>query len=354
LRSHSEEIKRDSVDVVNMGTSMPKVLAKCILLTFVLSSSFAVAEPIKLKMAYFSSDREPPYVSVLKPFADAVNRDANGVIEIEAYPGGTLGRSYAQQAQLVLDGSVDMAWVNPGLTSEQFPDQAVMEFPGLFRNTREATLAYTRLVASLKGYDDFFVIAAVANYPLMIHTRPPIASLRDLRGMNFRVNNLTEGKALKALGIVTVVMPVNEVSLAISRGTLDGTTMPPGSLFDYGISRITRYHYVAPFGAAPLVFLMNRKKFESLPKAGQDLIRKYSGEWIATHFLEEYDLKNDQAMMRLKADPDRRVIFPPQAELNELQATFRTVIEDWRNKDPRNSELLKLVETEIAKLRETH
>src|ERR1700681_1924314 len=105
----------------------------------------------------------------------------------------------------------------------------------------------------------------------MIHTRPPIASLRDLRGKKLRVNNLTEGTALKALGIMSVVIPADEVSLAISRGTIDGTTMPPGSLFDFGISRITRFHYVAPFGAAPLLFLMNRKKFESLPKTGQDV-----------------------------------------------------------------------------------
>src|SRR5471032_1837437 len=117
---------------------MINAIARCVMIAAALLPVATLAEPIKLKMAYFSSDREPPYVSVLKPFADDVNRDAHGVIQIEAYPGGTLGRNYAQQAQLVLDGSVDMAWVNPGLTSEQFPDQAVMEFPGLFRDTREA------------------------------------------------------------------------------------------------------------------------------------------------------------------------------------------------------------------------
>jgi TRAP-type C4-dicarboxylate transport system substrate-binding protein len=304
-------------------------------------------------MAYFSSDREPPYVSVLQPFADAVNREGKGVIEIVPYSGGVLGRSYPKQAQQVLDGVADMAWVNPSLTPDRFPDNDVMGFPGLFRDLKEATLVYTRLVASgaLRGFEDFFVISAAANFPLMIHTRPPIGSLPDLRGKILRVNNLIEGSALKAIGITPVIMPINEVALAIGRGTIDGATMPANALFAYGVSRITRFHYAAPLGAAPLAFLMNRKKFESLPPAGQDLIRKYSGEWTAARFVETYDANNVQAMSDLKSDPNRQVIMPPRSELDALRAAFQTVFEKWRNENPRNSELRNLVESEIAKLR---
>ena len=45
-------------------------------------SSAAVAEPIKLKLSYFSSDREVVYRSAFKPFIDSVNAAANGLIEI--------------------------------------------------------------------------------------------------------------------------------------------------------------------------------------------------------------------------------------------------------------------------------
>ncbi len=99
--------------------------------------------------------------------------------------------------------------------------------------------------------------------------------------------------------------------MAIGRGTIDGATMPPNALFGYGVSRITRFHYVAPLGAAPLAFLMNRKKFESLPKAGQDAIRKYSGEWTAARYIETFDANNIQAMKDLRSDPNRQVITPP-------------------------------------------
>jgi TRAP-type C4-dicarboxylate transport system substrate-binding protein len=213
---------------------MTNAIGRCVMIVFALLPIATVAEPIKLKMAYFASDREPPYISVLKPFADAVNEEARGIIEIGQYPGGVLdpggvlGRSLSRQPQLVLDGVADMAWVNPGLTPDRFPDNDVMEFPGLFRNLREATLVYMRVVASgaLRGYEDFFVIAAVANFPLMIHTRPPIRSLGDLRGKILRVNNVIEGSALKAIGIAPLILPVNELALAIGRGTIDGASMP--------------------------------------------------------------------------------------------------------------------------------
>jgi TRAP-type C4-dicarboxylate transport system substrate-binding protein len=345
-----------SKDCNKIGKSMTNAIARWVMIVFALFPIATVAEPIKLKMAYFASDREPPFVSVLRPFADAVNKEAQGIIEIDPYSGGVLGRSYPQQVQLVVDGIADMAWVNPSLTPGRFPDNAVMEFPGLFRDLREATLVYSRVVASgaLRGYEDFFVITAIANSPLMISTRPPIKSFPDLRGKILRVTNLIEGNALKAIGITPVVLPVNEVALAIGRGTIDGATTGPNALFAYGISRITRFHYVAPLGAAPLAFLMNRKKLESLPKAGQDAIRKYSGEWTAARYVETYDANNIRVMQDLRSDPNRQVITPPQAELDALQAAFQTVVETWRKENPRNSELLKLVEAEIAKVRSEH
>jgi hypothetical protein len=114
---------------------------------------------------------------------------------------------------------------------------------------------------------------------------------------------------------------------------------------------MTRYHYVAPLGAAPLAFLMSRKKFESLPQAGQDAIRKFSGDWPTARFVDAYEANNIQGMNDLESDPNRQVIVPPRAELDALQATFETVFDKGRLESPRNLALLKLAETEIAKVR---
>jgi TRAP-type C4-dicarboxylate transport system substrate-binding protein len=313
----------------------------------------ATAEPIALKFSYYSSDREVIYLSAVKPFIDSVNAAANGLVEIAPFTSGSLGKSYAGQAQLVLDGVADFAFANPGLTPERFPDDTVMELPGLFRDVWEASIVYTRLVASgaLRGYDDFFVVGAIAGGPQSLHTRTPISSLADLRGKKIRASNRTEGLVLDALGMSAAVLPINATADAISRGDIDGATVPPSMLVNFGISRVTSYHYFLHLGFAPLVVLMNKKKFDSLPKAAQDIIRKFSGDGFAARFAETFVADDDQVMGQLKSDPKRTVIFPSSRDFDTAQAVFQSVIDEWVAKSPHNRQLLTIVETEIAKLR---
>jgi TRAP-type transport system periplasmic protein len=332
---------------------MFKALARDMLFVLTLLPCTATAEPIKLKLSFYTSDREIIYLTAVKPFIDSVNAAANGLIEIDAFTSGSLGKSYAGQTQLVLDGVADLAFVNPGLTPEQFPDDAAMELPSLFRDVREGSVVYTRLVASgaLRGYEDFFVVGAIVGGPQSIHTRPPISSLKDLRGKKIRASNPTEGQVLDALGMSAEVMPINATTDAISRGDIDGATVPAVMLVEFGISRVTTYHYFIRLGFAPLVILMNKRKFDSLPKAGQDIVRKFSGGWLATRFAETFAAKNDLVMEQFKSDPRRTVIFPLQRDLDAARSTFQKIIDEWQAENPHNRELLTLVEGEIAKLR---
>src|SRR3984893_2782611 len=163
---------------------MFKVHARCALILFALLPAAATAEPIKLKLSYFTSDTEVLYRTAVKPFVDSVNAAANGLVEIEVFTSGSLGRSYPGQAQLVVDGVADLAFINPALTPERFPDDTVIELPGLFNDVREASFAYTRLVASgaLGGYEVFYVCGPLAGGPKSIRGRLPISSLKDLQG----------------------------------------------------------------------------------------------------------------------------------------------------------------------------
>lgn len=332
---------------------MNALLRYAMVMAFTLVPFAAGAETIKLKFAFFASDREYVYPTVVKAFVDAVNVEGKGIVEIALFPGGVLGRTYAEQAQLVLDGTADIAWVNPSLTPDLFPDNAVIELPGLFRDVREATRVYTRLVAlqALQGYGDFFVVAAVGTRPLTIHMRKPIVSLEDLRGKKIRTLNRTEGAVLEALGMVPEVMPINRTAEAINQGTIDGATAPPAVLIDFGIARFTRHHYFLDLGVAPLLIVMNRKKFDSLPNAGQDVIRKYSGEWAASRYIQKTESYDHPILEKLKADPKRTVIHPSQSDLDGARVAFKAVIEAWTAQRPHHQELLKLVHAEIAKLR---
>jgi TRAP-type C4-dicarboxylate transport system substrate-binding protein len=313
----------------------------------------ALGEPIKLKLAYYSSDQARSYTMAVKPFVDAVNADPRGGVQIEVYPGGVLGKDSNQQAQLIHDGIADMAYVVLGTVADQFKDHAVIELPGLFRDMREATTINTRLVDSeiMQGYENFFVVASLATEPEGVHTRVPIASLQDLRGKRIRANNPVEASALARLGMSAVVLPIGKTAEAISRGTIDGAATALGPLTDFGIGRVVNYHYFLRLGPSVRSLLMSRARFDALPKPAQDAIRRYSGKWLADRFVKDDEAYNESLLDELRADPQRRVMFPSSPEIDVAANAFRAMREEWANASPHSRSLLNLVQEELAKYR---
>ena len=328
-------------------------LIRLFVAALVLLPTMAAAEPITLKLAYFSSDRSTTYVAAVKPFVDAVNAEAANLIHIDVAFSGALGRDPAKQLQLVLDGTADLAFIFPGYTPKQFPDTTVIELPGLFSGIREATLAYTALIATnaMRGYEQFYVVGAYASEPELIHTRLPATSLQELKGMQIRSNNSMQARALTALGMVPVQMPINQAPTAIGSGKLDGSMVSPAPLVEFGISRVTPNHYLLGVSSAPLALVMDRKKFDSLPAQAQKIIRKYSGEWIAEHYIKTYLAENAAAVDSLRRDPNRKVVVPSASDLKTALAAFTSIREEWAAENPHNQEILAKANAELAKLR---
>lgn len=331
-----------------------RVRASCVALAFALAGArAAAAEPVTLKVSFWSSDRSPAYVSLVKPFVDAINRDGGELLRAQVYFSGALSPVQSEQPRIVLDGTADIAFIVPGQNPERFVDTGAIELPGLFRDTREASLVYTRLVAAnaLRGYEDFFAVATIGTYPESIHSRKRLVSLADLKGQKLRVNNPTQGAAVAKLGVLPTVVAINEVSNAIASGALDGLVVQPAQLADVGAHRLVSNHYLLSVSSAPLTLLMNRKLFERLPQAAQAIIRKYSGEWAALRYVETSDAFNEEVIRQIKTDPRRHVTLPTVSETAEAQRMFDAVAEEWASKSPRNRELLALVRAELEKVR---
>jgi TRAP-type C4-dicarboxylate transport system substrate-binding protein len=323
------------------------------LLTAGIGGSAASAEPIKLKLSLVTSDRALIYLGGVKPFVDAVNAEAKGLLEIEIFFSGALEKQPTLQPQLVADGGADLAFIFPGYTPERFYDNTVIELPGLFQDTREASLVYTRMIASgaIKGYDDYIVVAALSSPAESIHGRRPIDSIASLDGMTVRTNNATEAMAVGKLGMRPVPMPMNLVAEALSDGKIDSATAPLPMLFEFGVGRVSSYHYMLEISGAPLALVMNRKKFDSLPREAQDIIRKYSGEWPVGPYLQSYEESGRQVIDQLQSNPRRKVVQPSPADRAAAEIVFKSVIDEWAAKAPANRQQLETARAEIARLR---
>ena len=321
---------------------MKKLLIACAAIALT-TASIAKADPVKLKFAFFTGETERTWTTTIKPFIDAINQEGKGIIEIEAYPNGALGRNMGQQAQMVLDGVADIAFVLPALTPGRFTENQVMELPGIVTDVKDATLIYTGMLrgGKIKGFEDFYVIAALGGDSFPLHTRQPIGNLADLKGKKIRAGGALQSRTLKALGIVPVLMPINEVPEAIARGTIDGTAIQTLPMIDYGVGKVVNYHYFAGIGFTPLAVLMNKQKFDSLPPKAKVILEKYSGDWMNILYNKGFGEASKEAIAQLATDPKRKVIYPTDAERKVLDDTYKTVIDEWTAQSPRNAELYK-------------
>ena len=315
----------------------------------------AAAEPIQLKLAFFTSEQSDIYRDGVKPFVDAVNAEGEGLITIKVYPNGALGKAVAEQPTLVTDGVADIAWVVPGQTPYRFPDNQVLEMPGLFQDVREGTFVYTHLIAAnaLRGYEKFFVIGAYASAPNVIHSRKPTASLAALNDQKIRTNNSVEAEALARFGAIPTIMPALRLADALTHGAVDAVVMSPGGLFQFGTAGLVANHYLLGVGTAPLVVLMNRKKFDSLPEAAQALIRKYSGARAGATWIELYGATEQRSLDKIEFDPARKAVKPSPADGAAAQKVYQSMIEAWAAKSARNRELLKMIRGDLTAIRST-
>ena len=222
-----------------------------------------------------------------------------------------------------------------------------------FATNAKSSLVFARLAAAgaLEGYRKFFVVGAFVTEGESIHSRKPIAKLADLKGQTIRVNNQVTANTLRKLGAVPSLLPINRAMEALSQGKLDGVTVPTGVLTEFGFGRLTNNHYLLPLGGAVVSLVMSRKKLASLPRPAQEIIRKYSGEWLSERGAACFDEKNLEMVVKLKADRRRTVVEPSPADLATARKVFSSVVDAWVAERPRHRELLALVRSELSKLR---
>jgi len=320
-----------------------------------LGSKLARAED-HLKWAVFTPDSEVTFRTVMKPFAETVQRETNNAVVFDLFPNGALGRNPGQQPQMVLDGVADLAWVVQSYSPGRFPDTEVLELPGVFKDLREASLVSEGLAKAnvLKDYGDFYIVGLWGTAPYSIHTNFPVNSIADLKGKTIRASSKNESAALRAFGAVPIGMPVTEIPEAISRGTISGTTSHLSPFFDFGLDRVTNNHFFIGLGVVPLAVLMNKKKFDALPEASRAAIERNSGDTITKVWIESITSYNAANLEKLKSNPKNKVVFPSQAELDEAQKLLTPVRDEWVAASPRHKELKTALDAELAKVRAEH
>src|SRR6185312_4043715 len=263
----------------------------------------------KLKFSVFTPDAEMTHQIVMKPWAERVNKDSNGTLDIQTFANGALGRNPALQTKMLQDGVADIAWVIPSYTPGVYLDDDVFELPNVIQDSTEGSVAAWRLLQKgrLRGYDQFYMIGLFTSSPYTFHTNFPTTKAEDLKGKKIRAVGSISTESVKTLGAVPEGMPFPQLPEAISRGVIDGTTGHPIAVYDFGVSRVTNNHFLGKIGTVTLGIFMNKTKYDSLPAAAKAAIEKNRGEPLSRAFGKMSEDRNNELIAEWKKDPKRLV-----------------------------------------------
>lgn len=299
-----------------------------------LSSTFASGA--WAEMLRFSSF-EPPVAfltkNVFPAWAENVTKASEGDVEIKMFPGGTLGRSPAQQLQMVADGVADIAFIVPGYNPGVFPGVTVGELPFTVTSSQAGSEAIWKLfeAGQLAGdFDKFKIVGIFTTAPQAIASKSVIKMPADMNGKNFRASSPNLLVAIEKMGAVPVGgITAPTIAESISRGLIDGSFNEWNALKSFRIMEAVENVLEVPMGTSPLMVVMNKAKYEGLSDKGKAAVDQFSGAAFATAFGMAFDGQNNAVREEAVAAGKLNITTPDEATVAAWKEATQPAIDQW-------------------------
>ncbi|MCK9259627.1 MAG: TRAP transporter substrate-binding protein [Azoarcus sp.] len=295
----------------------------------------AMAEEVVLKVAHFLPPVSPAHTKFIEPWCEKIAAESKGQLKCQIYPAMQLGGTPAQLLNQARDGVADIVWTLPGYTPGRFPVSEVFELP-FFTTTHEASSrAMWDFVQknAMREFAGLKPIATWVNGPNVLHFRDTeVKTLDDLKGMKVRAPSRLGNKLLSALGATPVGMPVPQMAESLSKGVIEGALIPWEVVPATKTHELTKFHAesgdVRAMTTATMIFVMNKKKYDSLSPALKKVIDNNSGRetsaWVSAQF-KAADADGREAT----AARGNKIYQISASEMEKWMAAARPVTDEW-------------------------
>jgi len=241
------------------------------------------AQEVTLKLHQFLPAQANVPRQILDVWADRIEAESEGRIKIDRFPSMQLGGAPPELMDRVIDGVDDIIWTVVGYTPGRFPSTEVFELPFFVNDARAASCAYATMHEEFMADGEFADVEILGTWvhgPGMFHTMDPVETPADLEGMKIRGGTRLVNDLLTAAGATPVGMPVPAVSEALSKGVIDGTTIPWEVTPALKVSELVENHTeFEGTGLYTLTFVlaMNKDLYESLSDENKAVIDANAG-----------------------------------------------------------------------------
>jgi TRAP-type C4-dicarboxylate transport system substrate-binding protein len=253
----------------------------CAGFSLTISPAFGQAKPIELTYSIFFP-APAPQTQVATDWAKEIEKRTNNRVKITIFPGGTL--SAADKCyDGVVKGISDIGMSVFAYTRGRFPLTEVADLPLGIKSGLVATKMINAYYKKFnpKELKDVKVMYLHGHGPGFLHTKTAVEKLEDLKGMKIRCTGLA-AKIVEKLGAVPVAMPMPDTYDSLKRGVVDGSMAPQESLKTWKWGEVVKFTTESWGSAYSTGFfvVMNKGKWNSLPKDVKRIIEQVNKEWI--------------------------------------------------------------------------
>lgn len=298
----------------------------------------ASASEITLRVHHFLGEDSLVQKKLLEPFAKRLEKSSNGRLKVEIHSDMGLGGKAWNLVDQVKKGTVDMVWTAAAYTPGQFARTEVFSLPIVHQGSAAATNLAINDLLTKDLSEDFKDL-----HPLLVHvhaghvfhlSKKPVERLDDFKGLTLRPPG-RKGIGpwlVETLGAASTKKRHPKLPKALKEEKLDGALMSFRLANSMGVvdavSSHTIYGEGGSFGTSLYLFLMNKKRYESLPDDLKALIDEQTGAALAKEIGEIWQRGADAGLAVARKRGNMINILKPAAQA-EIRGKQLEVLSLW-------------------------
>ena len=294
----------------------------------------AQAQEVTLSLHQFLPAQANVPKLVLDVWADNVEAASDGRIKIDRYPSMQLGGRPPELMDQAIDGVADIVWTVVGYTPGRYPRTEVFELPFIMTNARAASSAYWQMFEKYMKdteFKDVKILGTWVHGPGMLHVNKEVKTPADMEGLKIRGGSRMVNILLEKMGATPVGMPVPAVPEGLSKGVIDGTTIPWEVTAALKVPELVANHTEFEGNALytlTFVLAMNKARYESLPADLQKVIDDNSGLEFSI-FAGGTQSDADGPARQLAVDRGNNIVTVSGADLQAWRDVSQPIYEEW-------------------------
>lgn len=266
-------------------------------------------------------------------FAEAVKERTNGLVNITVYAAGELPYNATEFAQLVSDGTIEMAAVPSSYIAGECPTSAVSAWPMLagaideVNPALEAADPYVKAELNAKNIE---VVGSQA-YPMqtMFGSGKAPKTLDDLKGLKMRVFDPYQADLLAAIGVSPVSMVMSEVPSSMQKNVINSSLTGVIGAYEAKWYDICDWAYLMPVAASNCYMIINKSLLDGLPADIRQIIYE-EGE----KYTEAVNAYNEEAIPNAAKRLEENgvtVVYPSEEDIKKMETIAADFWESWSN-----------------------